>query len=1280
MNKAGMKISARLMRADNLLGFIKWSLVVLFVVFVLLLSVTYWVLTTERGFSSAIHLAETCMSGFSVAESQGDLFEGATIRKLRYRSDNITIQLQEVTTQIRWQSLFSFVIPIFSVDGLVVSVSEAAEEAPSTEPLSRIDLPITLDAPDIRLNDININVNGSLFTLSKLTAGLSFSQSLLTVTPSVASDILIRIAESEQHPQPSVHGQMSQSSNQLPQQFPHHIDPIKLQLATIVSPIDILIEQLDVLNVTLPQQDFYLRHLLLKAKIVESDVRLQHLDASTNKGNLEVKGSATLANDYPIDAHLMIDAPTTLGKNQHIVFNATGSLRDLSLTGELSGLSEGDFTARCQVLDKNLPFSLRWVSRYLQWPLVSEPAFTIEDNILLVKGSFADYRLSYQGKLDGSDVPKSIISLNAKGNLSEATVDALQLELLDGKVIAKGNLSWLDGLNANVGVELLHLRPEKQWPAFQGNVQGAFEATFEQTNEGKRQLHMTPDIEGELNDSPLLVKGDIDFHQPNLTMPETFALSLDNLTLLHGDNQIAIKGELSDQLSLSANLLLPDLNHSIPMMQGQIKGNIALAGSLKMPELTTDLDIDQVTLDNKVNIQRAKMKGNISLSESVQSDLRLSAQGLSSGDMVIEHLNSQLTGRPSAHQFDFDLTGNPLSWALSLTGSIANNEWKGQVNTSKGQFSHIPIVLQHPFTMTLAKGEVGLSPHCWSISTSPLCLTQPATVSSHGQLAITLKSLPIDALTKDLLPETTRLDAQVSANLDMHWQENQLPTIQGNITLPHGDISQKVNDGDVTIGWHNINVSVEGDKGDYRGRASIDFTDHATCDANIAYSHKDTGGSLDGSLTLHRLNLSRLEGFIPFYSTFKGFLNGHVNVTGEVTAPRLVGQVTIADIMATGPEAPVQFERGHAKLAFNQNKADLSVQLINQGTPLLMTADAEWKGEKQWSLDASVKSDNVQVKKTPVSSMKVVPNVQLSANQLGAMLKGQISVPEALIEVKKLPDSAVEVSSDEVLVVDKQSAPKKLNYPIDSKLLLSIGDMVKIDALGLKAKLTGKLFLKMKEGQPQLFGDLFIKEGTYRALAQSLIIQEGRILFNGPPDLPFLSIRAIRDPKSIKDDVIAGVQVSGAADQPQIDFFSEPAMPQQNIISYILTGKDIGEDLDANSAMTIMLISMGLSRSNKMMNDIGESIGIKDLSLNAEGGGDESQVTVSGYIAPNLQVKYGVGVFQAITEFTVRYELLKNLFLEAISSSEDSSLDLLYQFSFGGKNQKPVASPSLPKG
>ncbi len=50
---------------------------------------------------------------------------------------------------------------------------------------------------------------------------------------------------------------------------------------------------------------------------------------------------------------------------------------------------------------------------------------------------------------------------------------------------------------------------------------------------------------------------------------------------------------------------------------------------------------------------------------------------------------------------------------------------------------------------------------------------------------------------------------------------------------------------------------------------------------------------------------------------------------------------------------------------------------------------------------------------------------------------------------------------------------------------------------------------------------------------------------------------------------------------------------------------------------------MSLSKTGKAVGQIGETFGIRNLNLETQGLGDQSQVVVSGYLTPRLQVNIG---------------------------------------------------------
>lgn len=178
------------------------------------------------------------------------------------------------------------------------------------------------------------------------------------------------------------------------------------------------------------------------------------------------------------------------------------------------------------------------------------------------------------------------------------------------------------------------------------------------------------------------------------------------------------------------------------------------------------------------------------------------------------------------------------------------------------------------------------------------------------------------------------------------------------------------------------------------------------------------------------------------------------------------------------------------------------------------------------------------------------------------------------------------------------------------------------------------------------------------------MIRRGTVLFAGPVDNPSLSIEAVRNPETTADDVTAGIRVTGTASKPEVTLFSDPAKSQEETLSYLLRGEGLGTLGEGEgNMMTSMLLALGTSTGSPVLGAIGDSVGISNLGIDTTGVGDNSQVVVSGYVLPGLQVKYGIGIFDSLATLTLRYRLMPRLYLEAVSGV-DQAIDFLYRFDF----------------
>ncbi|MDF5446694.1 translocation/assembly module TamB domain-containing protein, partial [Vibrio parahaemolyticus] len=260
--------------------------------------------------------------------------------------------------------------------------------------------------------------------------------------------------------------------------------------------------------------------------------------------------------------------------------------------------------------------------------------------------------------------------------------------------------------------------------------------------------------------------------------------------------------------------------------------------------------------------------------------------------------------------------------------------------------------------------------------------------------------------------------------------------------------------------------------------------------------------------------------------------------------PKVNGQFLIDQMKLQGEVTPIDINSGQVVINFKGHQADLDAGILTPDGELNVTGDADWQDLQNWRTKARVFAKELNVDLPPMVKIKVEPDMTIDVTPQLAKIEGDINLPWGRIVVEELPPSAVGVSSDTV-ILDKNLQPvddvAAMPFDVETNINIKIGDDFQLAAFGLKGGLKGNLNVTQKDKGPFIVGEVNVVDGSYRSFGQDLLIKEGKILMNGPPDQPYLSIKAIRNPDNTQDDVIAGVQVSGPASDPSIEIFSEPA-------------------------------------------------------------------------------------------------------------------------------------------
>ncbi|WP_114418104.1 translocation/assembly module TamB domain-containing protein [Marinospirillum perlucidum] len=505
---------------------------------------------------------------------------------------------------------------------------------------------------------------------------------------------------------------------------------------------------------------------------------------------------------------------------------------------------------------------------------------------------------------------------------------------------------------------------------------------------------------------------------------------------------------------------------------------------------------------------------------------------------------------------------------------------------------------------------------------------------------------------------------------DLDWDE----TLEGNMMLAWGnqeqvfDLSLTAGDGqlrirqldevtneeewlefayqqlEVSLGFHDQQLAISGLlDGPQIGQLALDMK-------TALVSPVGDSRPLDGRFEFKQVQVQLFQPFLNLDS-LSGQLQGQGSLGGTLRQPLVQGELDLQKIAAADLQWPTSLTRLDAHLNLQADGLTLEgdYQAGRRGR-------GQFQGELNWQTDLlgelNIQGRQLDIRIEPWASLEIYPDLNLAWVDDELELTGQISIPRGQLEVQQLPAQAVRVS-DDVQVLNRQPAADPLIKRISTDIEILLGsDRLQLSALGLEAAVQGRLGLG---DNLNTRGELLLVEGRYQSWGQDLRLRRARLNFNGPLTQPYLDIEAVRE----IEEVLVGVRVTGRIDEPETEIFSEPAMSSEQALSWLLTGSPLDEEVDMNS----LALSMGLAGISDYTQAVGEAFGVEEFELAAEGKGQEQSLVAAGYLNSDLSVRYGVGIYDDINRVAVRYELTRQLYIEVVSSLENS-LDIFWEVDY----------------
>lgn len=1008
------------------------------------------------------------------------------------------------------------------------------------------------------------------------------------------------------------------------------------------SPVNVTVDQLKVTNTTIrTTADIVVSSINSTLALRESTLTLTSLDVVTPDVTAKVNGEVRFDGDVPLDLTVSWRVPA---QDLNGAGTLTGDLRAVLLSHDLAGAYTVTTEGSVALVERVVP-AAQMTHRCTKDCAPND--ITLNDVVLTHEGAIDDSSFTLSANVATAQLPLTAVAANGRVTGEALTIESARLKGVGLATELRGTLAFGDTPVFDMSANVARLDAAMLNPAVAGSVKGT--ATI-QGSGAEAFTAKLKNVEGVINGFRLSASANV------VRQGATWNLRPVDLRL--GDNVVKASGRVTqDKLDLVVKATLNELTQIVPQWQGALTADATIGGRLSAPQAKVDLsgrDLEVATLSVG----------------SVNGDLTIDAQGVVGGtlsadkidvgerDLGTVSLDIGGTLKTFETRMDWQLPGNTLALTVVTEpvdgGATATVAEAALESDTIGTWS-----LDQPFTVDARDGDTRIGAHVWRSDDAFMQINDARVGAQDITLDALLSNMPLQ--TFDVFtPPGVRLVGLVDATVSV---KKELGIWSGDVDWAQRGTIVQLRDGNASRRLALETVELRGNVVGTDGNVTLTLTGDYDLDVkgDLALSELTAanGPALNGTVRASVPDLAWLGPWIGGVSDLAGSASLDLSVAGSGATPSLTGQFMLSDSAISLDDAGIRLENLQLRGAGQDAQAlTLTGSASSGGGNLSFDGEITQPWSTQRTVSVTVKGQDVQAFNARDYQVWVSPDLQLDADAKGARVAGRIDVPRANIRVEEVPANVVQPSRD-VKVTGREPA-EAFDLPLRGEVTLALGDDVHIFALGLDTDLRGDLKLAVQQGKQPLFnGRLYLENGKFQAYGQKLGVDRGNLFYGGAIDNPTLDFRATREIANSDQPIVAGVRVTGPAQDPRIEVFSEPATSSTDALSYLLLGRASADASGADSAaLSQTALSIGMSRSSPLTTQLAANLGLDELSVGGDSL-DAAELVAGKQVNERLYIRYSYGVFSNIGAILLRYRLSRRLALEA-GSADSQSLDVLY--------------------
>ena len=893
--------------------------------------------------------------------------------------------------------------------------------------------------------------------------------------------------------------------------------------------------------------------------------------------------------------------------------------------------------------------------RGLRWPLAARftaetpQIFSSPEGKYRLEGLWP-YAITASGDLFVPQLDPMTVAVRGALHKDHLQMDELALGAFGGKGDLAGEARWSPEESWSLAGSVKGMNPGSLRPGFNGSLDFNMKASGAPFGGDGTLDFAFSDLSGKLRGNTATGSGRILLQGENWTF--------DKLRFRAGNTRLAIDGELGASRALNLDFSL-DADNLALLAEGA-RGELHASGRIGG---TSDAPIVKLTARGSGiehdTLSVEKLAANIDVDWRGQrnSHADIAITELKVGERSLTQFNATLDGTTSEHTVRADALAGITSLHLSGKGGFADGVWKGTIgDLFIDDTANINLQLDTPVTVRASAKDFKLDALCMHGKVARLC-GEAAWNETGWTARADAHNLPISTLTAGLT-RNVEYQGTVNATASASSTGGAPPVGEARVDLVDAAIKHKLASGRTdVINFGSGFVTLKAEGAQLNGELRLDAAQRGLISGRVRADRVTTdlmNSPMRGQLQMSTGELSFLTLYFPAVDRASGHFDANVTFEGTLGAPRASGVVKLSGAELDLYQLNLALRAVEMEARIVSNKLEFSSTAKAGAGTLASSGQLEWREGLPYG-EIRVDGENLRVVDVPEARIDASPDLDFRIAGREIVVKGEVKVPLARLQPADLTN-AVLPSADERLVGPTEKVEKD-PFLVTSEITMTLGDKVTIDTYGLVGHITGSITEQSLPGEPtRATGELQVKDGTYTALARKLDIERGKLIFNGGllAD-PGVDIRAIKE----FPDVKAGVNVRGSLRAPRLSFFSEPTIPQAQIVSLLLAGGSLQSVQDQSRAGSPAAQQEVAAQAGAFLAaQLGNKLGLPDISVESTLS-NETSLVLGKYLSPRLYVSYGVSLTESINTFKMRYTISDRWTIKTESGKEIGA-DLVY--------------------